>query len=297
MSINNLETQVFALPVEPPLHFYLVVDSAQDSRQPLAIQQAEPGTRSQCLLTLAQGPDLEAAAPHLMTFPPFERDAASWQWISSYGPGLPAAVSIIASPLPFERLYTHLHSSTEVLLPDGEEMIFAFWDPAVLATLVGQLDDTTLHVPGPVLTVQQREKFLSGITAWWYWDRNGKLHQILPAQSPHAGNTVTLPLRLAQTQVDMLVEASVPDHILGYINTTKPELLVDTPETERYASVEKHLLEARKLRLLGMRDIINYICAALIYGNQVYENSVIVGLLGGVRESQMSLAEALQKFP
>ncbi len=297
MSINNLETQVLALPVEPPLHFYLIVDSAQDSRHPLAIQQAEPGTRSQCLLTLAQGPDLEAAAPHLMTFPQFERDAASWQWVSSYGPTLPAAVSIIASSLHFEALYAHLHSSTEVLLPDGEEMILAFWDPAVLATLVGQLDDTTLHVPGPVLTVQQREKFLTGITAWWYWDRNGKLHQIAPALNPSAANTIMLPLRLSQTQVDMLVEASLPDHVLGYINTTKPELLADIPETERYARVKKHLLEARMLRLVGMRDIINYVCAALIYGNQVYENSVIVGLLGGVRESQMSLAEALEKFP
>jgi hypothetical protein len=297
VSITNLEAQVLALPTEPPPQFYLIVDSAQDSRHPSAIQQAEPGTRSQCLLSFSQGPDLDAAAPHLMTFPQFNRDAASWQWVASYGPTLPAAVSIIASSLQFEALYAHLHSSTEVLLPDGEEMIFAFWDPAVLATLVGQLDDTTLHVPGPVLTVQQREKFLSGITAWWYWDRNGKLHQILPAQSPHAGNKVTLPLRLAQTQVDMLVEASVPDHILGYINTTKPELLADIPETERYARVERHLLEARKLRLLGMRDIINYICAALIYGNQVSENSVIVGLLGRVRERQMSLAEALEKFP
>ncbi|WP_201701292.1 hypothetical protein [Paraburkholderia kirstenboschensis] len=41
--------------------------------------------------------------------------------------------------------------------------------------------------------------------------------------------------------------------------------------------MEKHLLEARKLLLLGMRDIINYICAALIFGNQVYEHRVIVG--------------------
>ncbi|CAD6508345.1 hypothetical protein LMG28727_00142 [Paraburkholderia kirstenboschensis] len=297
MSINNLETQVLALPVEPPLHFYLIVDSAQDSRHPLAIQQAEPGTRSQCLLTLAQGPDLEAAAPHLMTFPQFERDAASWQWVSSYGPTLPAAVSIIASSLQFEALYAHLHSSTEVLLPDGEEMILAFWDPAVLATLVGQLDDTTLHVLGPVLTVQQREKFLTGITAWWYWDRNGKLHQIAPALNPSAANTVMLPLRLSQTQVDMLVEASLPDHIVGYINANKPELLAKIAEPERYPRVEKHLHEARKLRLLGMRDILDYVCAALIYGDGMYESSVIEALLEKVRMRQTSLAEALEQFP
>ncbi|WP_051377383.1 DUF4123 domain-containing protein [Paraburkholderia dilworthii] len=297
MSITNLEAQVRALPTEPPPQFYLIVDSAQDSRNPSAIQQAEPGTRSQCLLTFVQGPDLEAAAPHLMTFPQFDRDAASWQWVSSYAPTLPAAVSIIASPLQFEALYAHLHSSTEVALPDGEEMIFAFWDPVVLATLVGQLDDTTLHVPGPVLTVQQREKFLTGITAWWYWDRNGKLHQILPAQSPHAGNKVTLPLRLTQTQVDMLVEASVPDHIVGYINANKPELLVKIPEPERYPRVEKHLHEARKLRLLGMRDILDYVCAALIYGDEMYQSSVIEALLEKVRMRQTSLAEALEQFP
>ncbi|WOD16562.1 hypothetical protein [Paraburkholderia kirstenboschensis] len=60
--------------------------------------------------------------------------------------------------------------------------------------------------------------------------------------------------------------------------------------------MEKHLPEAQ-LHLLGMRDIINYIWAALIYGNQVYENRVIVGLLESVRESPISLAEALERFP
>ncbi|CAD6532997.1 DUF4123 domain-containing protein [Paraburkholderia sabiae] len=297
MSINEFMKQVQGLPADPQLHFYLIVDAAQDPRLLAQLKQAIPGTRSQCLLTHVQGPDLDAAAPHLLTFPQFGADTQSWQWLADYGPALPAAVSIIATSLSFDALYAHLHSLIEVVLPDGDEMILAFWDPAILAMLVGQQDDTTLHVPGPALTIRQCEQLLAGVMAWWYWDRTGKLHQIRSNTNRDAAQKVMPPLRLTQTQVDMLVEASVPDHILGYILTNKPELLANIPKQERYPRVEKHLLEARKLHLLGMRDILDYVCAALIYGEKMHESSVIEVLLEKVRSRQISLTEALEQFP
>ncbi|AMP12586.1 hypothetical protein CPter291_0291 [Collimonas pratensis] len=176
-------------------------------------------------------------------------------------------------------------------------MIFAFWDPAILGTLVGQKDDSTLHVPGPVLSARQRSKLLAGMSAWWYWDRNGQQHQMRD-DTPHADvDQVVLPLKLTSIQVDMLVEASVPDHLLGHIKDIQPQLLFDLPEAEQYARVEQHLLEARKLNLRGMQDIINYICAGLIYGSKMQHDSVMAGLLSNVKTGNISLSEALEQFP
>jgi hypothetical protein len=297
MSIKEFKAQLQTLPTELPLHYYLIADAAQDKQHPSVLLHESLGTRSQCLLTFDQGPDLDAAAPHLMTFPQFDADAESWQWLFGYGPSVPAAFSIIASPLSFDELYVHLHAMTEVVLPDGEEMIFAFWDPAILGTLVGQRDDRTLHVPGPALTTRECGKFLSCVTAWWYWDRDGGMHQIVKDSNAEGGKEVVLPLKLTQTQVDMLVEASVPDHILSYINANRPGILADLPVQERYARVEKHLKEARKLNLRGMRDILDYVCASLIYGDRMIESQEIATLLQKVKSRELSLTQALEQFP
>ena len=297
MTIEELNGHVRELPADPPLHFYLVADAAQDRQLPAEPREAISGTRSQCLLTHRQGADLEAVAPHLMTFPAFDAGDECWQWLARYGEAMPAAISVITSPLGFDELFAHLHAFTEVLLPDDETMIFAFWDPAILGVLVGQQDDATLHVRGPVLVPREKERFLSGIAAWWYWDRSAKLHQIVPGKRQDAARKVVLPLRLTQTQVDMLVEASVPDHVLAHIQTNKPGLLLAIPEQERYVRVGKHLEEARKLNLSSMQDIVNYVCAGLIYGGQMQESSIIEALLGKVRARQISLAQALEQFP
>ncbi|WP_227246695.1 DUF4123 domain-containing protein [Paraburkholderia caribensis] len=297
MSIEDFDATIQTLPTEPPLHFYLIADAAQDSRHPSGLTESIPDTRSQCLLTYHQGADLEAAAPHLMSFPQFDVNAKSWQWLAGYGAAMPAAVSVIASPLNFEALFAHLHAFTEVVLPDGDEMIFAFWDPAILGTLFGQQDDDTLHVPGPVLTSREREQFLAGMSAWWYWDRTRKIHQVVPNTGKNTGKRVSLPLRITQTQVDMLVEASVPDHILGYIRMNKPGILSKVPDPEQYPRVEQHLQEARRLNLLGMQDIVNYVCAGIIYGSHMQESIEIERLLEKVRSRQISLTEALEQFP
>ncbi|MFP6562715.1 DUF4123 domain-containing protein [Paraburkholderia sp. B3] len=297
MSIDELHGHVQQLPDEPLPYFYLIADAAQDKRHPAELREATPGTHSQCLLTHRQGPDLEAVAPHLMTLPAFNARDECWQWLARYGPAMPAAISVIASPLGFDELFAHLHAFTEVLLPDDDAMIFAFWDPAILGTLVGQQDDPTLHIPGPVLTPREREQFLFGVAAWWYWDRSGKMHRIIPDAAGGTEKKVALPLRLTQTQVDMLVEASVPDHVLGHIQTNKPGLLAAIPQQEQYARVGKHLQEARKLNLSGMQDIVNYVCAGLIYGPRMQESSAIETLLEKVRSRRLALTEALEQFP
>jgi hypothetical protein len=297
MALKDFVLQWQALPQAPELHFYAIVDSAQDARLLATLRAMAPGTHSQCLLADAQGPELSKAAPHLAMLPPFAEDSEAWLSVFQSAATNPACVSIIASHQEFKTLYAQLAAFTEIVLPDGDEMIFAFWDPAILSTLVGQKDDRTLHVPGPVLSARQRSRLLAGMNAWWYWDRNGQQHQMRDDAPQADANQVVLPLKLTSIQVDVLVEASVPDHLLGHIKDIQPQLLFDLPETEHYTRVEQHLLEARKLNLRGMQEIIQYICAGLIYGTQLQHDSIMTGLLDNVKTGQISLSEALEQFP
>jgi len=164
-----------------------------------------------------------------------------------------------------------------------------------LGTLVGQHDDTTLHISGPALTLQQQAHFLVASVGWWYWDRDGEMHSIhIPEAFPDQSKT---PLKLVDMQVDILIEASVPDHLLSYLRENKPQLLASIPASQHYRRIKTHLLEARKLYLPGMQDMLNYICAALIYGDRMNLDAQIRNSLMRVRNKEITLEEALEKFP
>ena len=278
---------------------YAIIDKAQDK---LLLQKFEKhgiGVRSKCLLPAALDSDIEDYAPHLLELSPLAADADIWPVILRGGAQHQASFTLLASRLSFDTLWDHLAAFTEVLLPDDTDMIFAFWDPVVLGTLTGQASDYTLHVPAPVLSERQRARLLHGISVWWYWDRDGNPQQILPRDNAEAAaaHLVSLPLKLTQVQVDMLVEAGVPDQLLAMVMENQPQLLWDIPVSQHYRTIERHLHSARKLQLLGMRDILNYVCAALIYGVVLQTDSTIAALLEQVRIGAMSLDTAMEQFP
>jgi hypothetical protein len=98
-------------------------------------------------------------------------------------------------------------------------------------------------------------------------------------------------------QVDMLVEAGMPDQLLSMLQENQPQLLMDIPRAQHYRLVQKHLLAARKLKLFGMRDILNYTCAALIYGDKLQTNPAIASLLAQVKAGEISFEAAMDQFP
>ena len=263
----------------PNWHWYAIADAAQHKALPKALGQS--GTLQRCLLDAPPGSPLAAVSPHLVQLPSPEPDpeSAPWMWLRRNAPGLPCA-TVVASTLPFEQVFAHFKPLMEVLLPDGQDMVFAFWDPAILGTLVGQADDATLHVPGPVLSAAQRATFLQALTSWWYWDRLGALHCIDLTDAASAILELdALPLQLTQPQVDDLVEASVPDHVLHYVDLNQGHLLSDIPPKERYPTVRNLLVAARDIKLDVMSDLVNYVCAALIYKDRFASDKTILDLL------------------
>ena len=299
LEVATFETNLVSAFDNQDLNCYAIIDHAQDASLLAKFEKHGLSTHSKCLLPAALDTEMADYAPHLVALSPLAADAESWPDILQGGARHPASFTLLASGLSFDTLWDHLAAFTDIVLPDATDMIFAFWDPAVLGTLTGQKSDRTLHVPVPVLSERQCARLLQGISAWWYWDRDGNPQQVLPrgGEESAAAHLVTLPLKLSQVQVDMLVEAGVPDQLLSMVMENQPQLLWDIPAAQHYRTMEKHLFDARRLKLFGMRDILNYTCAALIYGNAMDSDPVIAALLAQVKAGAISFDAAMEQFP
>jgi hypothetical protein len=290
---KNRDIDMFrnAAQLESALNWYAIADSAQHSALPKALIHGARNVR--CLLGASQGSPLAQHSPHLVELCSPQEASNSWSWISLNAKSKPC-VSIIATRKSFEELFSQLSDCVEVVLPDGDVMYFAFWDPAILGTLMGQADDQTLHVKGPVLNSRQREKILNEMNGWWYWDRSGEVHSIV---SFEAGCQIDDgPIFLSQVQVDDLVEASVPDHVLYHIKSNQHYLLNDVMPEKRYFLVSHALERARAIGLTGMRDLVNYVCVELIYKERIHD-AAIKRVFDEVKNGRIKFDVALNQLP
>ncbi|WP_063533286.1 DUF4123 domain-containing protein [Burkholderia sp. MSMB1589WGS] len=243
-------------------HLYVLVDPLQNGSLPGALS-----VRSDHVACLMDGgADVQAVAPHLVYIPPSHFESAR-AWLERHGLASPCA-TLLASPLPLAALAEHLKLFLRVRLPDGEPIVLAYWDPAILATLVGSAEDETLFVKGPVLSDAQRQAWLAPILRWTYWDREGALRQIDWRQDrmPASAATLKPPFKLDQGQVDALIEASVPDGLLLHFDEHAPKLLADIPDRQRYRFVCQQLDRARRQGIEGVGAWLEYCALAARHG-------------------------------
>lgn len=276
---------------DPSLNWYAIADSAQHKDLPGAL--LKNGAQARCLLGAPQGSPVARHAPHLVSLESPLDAGSAWSWIHLNVKNSPC-LSIVATRMSFDKLFRQLAACTEVVLPDGDAMFFAFWDPAILGTLIGQVDDETLHVKGPVLDPMQQAMLTSLMALWSYWDRDGNIHSIALKQDINSQKAEIL--SLAQRQVDDLVEASVPDHILYYLELNHPNLISDILPRERYITVRRSLAGARELGLFLMGDLVNYVCIEAIYKTRLHTDALVINLLKKVKRKEMIFADALNLF-
>ena len=213
-------------------------------------------------------------------------------------PKSPSTVTLLASPLSQSELATHLQHFVRVLLAGEIDMALAYWDPAILGTLVGQFDDETLHVKGPIFTDLQRAALLKPIPAWWYCDRENNCHRISFDDALPDTCLTQLPIRLTQEQEDGLVEAGVPDQILYHLELNRPLIFDEQiPHARRYRFVRAVLPSARMLGLTGMRDLTNFVALCLIYRQRMQTDSEILKLLDLVQRKELTLDDAMKQMP
>lgn len=280
---------------DTPLHLYALVEAGQDRDTWQRLQQLCTGSRA--LLT-SEASAIADFSPHLLHLgSAMQLTPKLTETLNRNYPT--AAFSLLCSSYTLTELHAHLVRFTEVKLPGNVEMLLAYWDPAILGTLVGQVDDDSLHVPGPVLTPHQLHALLKPLTAWWYCDREGRWHRVdTPEEDALHADTDAQAYVLSQAQEDALVEASVPDQVLYHIELNRPTLFDEKlPHPKRYRFVRVVLSAARKLGLEGMRDLANFVALCLIYRQRIETDPVILQLLSQVEQKAMSFDDALKLMP
>lgn len=238
----------------------------------------------------------EAAAPHLVWLGDAKAPSEAVMRLFD-GPFPTQTCTLLLSALDAEQLHAHLARFTEVELAGGIRMLLAFWDPAILGTLLGHANDDSLHVPGPVLTPEQSAELMQPITAWWYCDRQARWQGLVPAVGA-AKESVEQPWVLTQEQEDMLVESSVPDQVLYHLELNQPNLFDDgKTHAMRYGFVRGVIGSARDLGLSGMRDLVNFTALCLIYRRRIQTDHKILQLLDQVQRKELTLDEAMPLMP
>ncbi|MEW6762119.1 MAG: DUF4123 domain-containing protein [Pseudomonadota bacterium] len=278
------------------MNWYAIADCAQHPALPDAL--ISHNERMRCLFNSASGSPVAKFSPCLIELSmPTEDGAKAWDWIRRNARAKPC-ISILASKENFNEVFSSLATCIDVILPDGENMYLAFWDPAILGTIMGQESDLTLHVKGPALQPYQRASICAHISHWWYWDRSGVMHSVAVEQyAALCGRSPFAPIHLDQTQVDMLVEASLPDQIISYLQDNLPLLIGDGTPVLNYEKVRNALLKARELNLTTMSELVNFISLQLNYGEDFENNPDIRQLLDQVRGGKLNFYAAMHNFP
>jgi hypothetical protein len=280
---------------ETPAELYALIDAGLDKNVWKRLSQKSQQTQS---LLSTKGGAADAFSPHLAALGSATEPSPELKAVLALRHPT-AAYTLVCSNLPFEELHAHFSRFVEIKLAGGIEMLLAFWDPAILGTLLGQASDDSLHVPGPVLSAEQRATLLSPVVAWWYCDRESRWHRVdCASAAKHPSEPVLLPFTLTQSQEDMLVEASVPDQVLYHLELNQPNLFEDTQTHEkRYGFVKIVLGSARKLGLNGMRDLVNFTALCLIYRRRMQTDPAILRLLDQVQRKSLTLDEAMPLMP
>jgi Domain of unknown function (DUF4123) len=278
------------------LRLYALVDAAQNEH--LVDIVAKDDNPNACLFNYALDLPVAQHTPRLVEIHRPD-ESLLLRWIEQHARSLPVA-TLLASELTLQALTEHFQAQMDVTLEDLDSMFLAFWDPAILASLLGNPSDDTLHVPGPIFTTHQRTNFLNPIQYWWYWNRDGLMHELVNRQGLYLNDRhgpIPLPkVTFEQHQIDLLVEASVPDHLLHHIRQNQPSLLMSLPSEQHYAFVRQQLERARDHGLEGTGDLVNYVCVALSYGSEFDTLASVVDLLAQVKTKALRFDDAMQLF-
>lgn len=282
-----------AVAASPNQNLFALIDIAQE---PSLLQRIrDRDLPSACLYGYAPDSPIAKGTPRLVHIDPLHDETLLSRLIrlSSNRP----IATILAASCGLSTLLSHFQACMDVRLDGHDDMFLAIWDPAILGVLLGATADKTLHVEGPVLSPEQAKALVGPIHHWWYWDRKGNRHEIARKVTQTDVLAADLPLQLNSEQVEMLVEASVPDHLIYHLDTNLPELLEKLPIEKRYEFVCQQLKRARTYGLEGTGDLVNYVAIALAFGARFDEQDEVAVTLRQVKEKKLSFDQAIKSLP
>jgi len=152
-------------------YLYALLDAAQDERIHETLCAHEEEWRILPLYEGRAADELAAVAPYLVALDP-ELRVFDWLWRDGWGKGWGIFLWSLST---MDTIRSHLRRLTRVKTEDGEVLLFRFYDPRVLETVLPVLDERQLaEVFG---TVVQRVVFDDGTEVGFveFHLTNGKL--------------------------------------------------------------------------------------------------------------------------
>lgn len=277
-----------------PMQLYLLLDAAQN-RELLALA---PQSGAEALFAFARSSKQGQFSPWLVHLGSSAQALKKPQQdfldaVLDVVQASPCA-SLLASECEMPALLAHLRLAMDPVLPEGNSSYLALWDPAVLAALLGQSDPDTQSVIDPVLRPAQCRALLGPVVHWWCWSRSGRLHEY--AVSDFFGPVQALPLQLGAAEVAALVQGNVPDLLIYYLNLNQTHLRDKLPPLAMHWFVRQQLVFARRQGLSGTRDLLNYLCLALMAGARFDQLPGVKELLARVKAGRLSFDQLMREI-
>ena len=172
------------------------------------------------LLGASLGTPLMDVSPVLIRLSPETGDAFVMRALTR--PAMQRAASVLVSTCSLRQLADHLIDHIYINDPDGTRWGLAFWDPFILASLVGYQPTVNALVPGPVLTHEQSASLLAPISYWSFQHPNGNPCAL--RLDPNSGSIADTPFMLNQTQMNQLADLPLPDQVRNVLKGVLPEL-------------------------------------------------------------------------
>jgi hypothetical protein len=190
-------------------------------------------------------------------------------------------ISWIESRLPAASLAMALQARLDAVLPDGDEVLLAFYDPRILPNLLAVLDELV------------RTAFCSIVSRWWYPDRSGQL-VCLMGDGGHTDRLVA-PLGLNAAQQNALIQAAEPDAVWHLLREQNSDALDHIAPAHRYAWLVGQVDRARGYRVEDIPALASYCLLALEHGDAFDEQEPWRAWLADVQTGRTGFVDLLNR--
>lgn len=177
-----------------------------------------------------------------------------FDWLRQHGT-YSSSVMILVSPLDLAYLASQLGARLHITLAGGVEAMLRFFDPRVFESLLD------------ILTQEQVEDFLGGVSSWYYVDRAGRIAQA--REKYREVKVLSKSISLSQEQENLLLESSEIDQILASLRSSVPDRFFEIPCESQYDFVLESVIEARKERLGSVLQMSLYAMIRLFGVNEM----------------------------
>ncbi|MDE2431182.1 MAG: DUF4123 domain-containing protein, partial [Burkholderiales bacterium] len=201
-------------------------------------------------------------------------------WLSKQG-SYSSSLIFFRSPQAIDKLTMRLQRRLQITLPDNIDAMLRFYDPRVFESLISSL------------TPQQRDRFLSIGSKWWWVDRCGHLHSI--DSNFEECDSVNCIESLSKEQEAKLIDACEPDQVTDILRKNLPEHYLALSPSDRHPFVLRQMTAAKELGIHVTHELALFCGLSLLYGEDFTSESDWKAALTQVKDGKIRLTEATER--